>query len=206
MNEETLTRERILDAAEEVLRRYGLAKATVVDVARVLEVSHGSVYRHFASKAALRDAVAERWLAAVTTPLTAIVEEAGPAAERLQRWLETLILTKRRRALDDPELFATYLALAADARAVVKAHVDHLVGQLTQIIADGVAQGGFIAADPHATAQAIFDATTRFHKPSHAAEWADPGIDAAFAAVWSLLLRGLSVSANSDGNRHLQAP
>ena len=34
-------------AAEEVLRRYGPPKATVVDVARALGVSHGSVYRHF---------------------------------------------------------------------------------------------------------------------------------------------------------------
>ena len=53
-----LTPERILEATEEVLRRYGLAKATVVDVARALDVSHGSVYRHFPSKASLREALA----------------------------------------------------------------------------------------------------------------------------------------------------
>ena len=63
MATESLTAERILEAAEEVLRRYGPAKANVVDVARALGVSHGSVYRHFPSKAALRDAVTERWLA-----------------------------------------------------------------------------------------------------------------------------------------------
>jgi AcrR family transcriptional regulator len=49
-----LTREDILSAAEEVLRRYGPAKTNVVDVARALNVSHGTVYRHFPSKAALR--------------------------------------------------------------------------------------------------------------------------------------------------------
>ena len=57
-----LTPERILEVTEDVLRRYGLAKATVVDVARALDVSHGSVYRHFPSKASLREAVAKRWL------------------------------------------------------------------------------------------------------------------------------------------------
>ena len=52
MNENVvLTPERILEATEDVLRRFGLAKATVVDVARALDVSHGSVYRHFPSKA-----------------------------------------------------------------------------------------------------------------------------------------------------------
>ena len=58
----TLTAERILEATEEVLRRHGPAKATVVDVARALGVSHGSVYRHFRTKAALREAVTKRWL------------------------------------------------------------------------------------------------------------------------------------------------
>lgn len=108
MNESALTPERILDAAEEVLRRYGPAKATVVDVARFLQVSHGTIYRHFPSKAALRVAVAERWLHRVSTPLGAIAKEPGSATERLHRWLVQLIRLKRQKVLDDPELFATY--------------------------------------------------------------------------------------------------
>ena len=64
-----LTPERILEVTEDVLRRFGLAKATVVDVARALDVSHGSVYRHFPSKASLREAVAKRWLDRVNAPL-----------------------------------------------------------------------------------------------------------------------------------------
>jgi AcrR family transcriptional regulator len=64
MTEPALTAERILEAAEVVLRRYGPSKATVVEVARALDVSHGSVYRHLPSKAALREAVAEDWLGA----------------------------------------------------------------------------------------------------------------------------------------------
>ena len=74
---EPLTAETILDTAEDVLRRFGPAKASVVDVARALDVSHGSVYRHFSSKAALRDAVTERWLARVSEPLEAIVSRRG---------------------------------------------------------------------------------------------------------------------------------
>ena len=90
----------------------------------------------------------ERWLARIAAPLAAVAAEESPAPERLRRWLDLLIAAKRRLALDDPELFATYLALAAEARAVVQAHVDHLVGQLAQIIADGVARGEFVVADP----------------------------------------------------------
>ncbi len=192
MSDAALTPDRILDAAEDVLRRFGPAKATVVDVAQALGVSHGSVYRHFPSKAALRDAVTERWLARVAAPLAAVAAEDSPAPERLRRWLDLLIAAKRSRARDDPELFVTYLALAAEARAVVRAHVGDLVGQIARIIADGVARGEFVAADPVAAGRAVFDATARFHNPAHAPEWSDPGIDAAFAGVWSLVLGGLS--------------
>jgi AcrR family transcriptional regulator len=186
-----LTPERILDTAEVVLRRYGPAKATVVDVARALGVSHGSVYRHFDSKAALRDAVTERWLARVSAPLAAIAASDEAAPVRLRQWIEALIAVKRRKVLDDPELFATYHAIVVDAREVVAAHVAALTGQIEAIVADGVASGAFPAIDPKATAAAIFDATARFHNPAHAAEWADPGIDAAFERVWALIEAGL---------------
>lgn len=190
----TLTPARILDAAEEALRRFGPAKATVVDVARALGVSHGSVYRHFPSKAALRDAVTARWLERVSAPLEALAKGPGPAPQRLRCWLERLVATKRQRRRDDPEIFATYLALAEGAREVVQAHGEALTAQLTQIVAEGVARGEFSVDDPARAARAVFDATGRFHRPAHAAEWADPAIDAAFEGVWALVLRGLGAA------------
>lgn len=191
MNDSVLTRERILEAAEDVLRRFGPAKATVVDVARALGVSHGSVYRHFRSKAALRDAVAEVWLARLAEPLAELAAEKGPSPARLRRWFDRLIASKRKRAHDDPELFATYVTLVAESRDVVKAHVDHLVDQITHILVAGVAEGAFIVSDPASAARAVFHATTRFHDPVHAKEWNEPGIDAAFEDVWALVMRGL---------------
>ena len=198
MNDAALTSERILEAAEDVLRRFGPAKATVVDVARALGVSHGSVYRHFPSKAALRDAVTERWLHRVSTPLDAIARGKGPAPDRLRRWLEQLMTAKRRKVLDEPELFATYIRLAADAREVVNGHVQELTGQLARIIADGIESGAFTVNDAQATARAIFSATARFHNPRHASEWSDPAIDRDFEGVWSLVLAALTAPDNKS--------
>lgn len=193
MNDSPLTPERILDVAEEVLRRYGPAKTTVVDVARVLEVSHGSIYRHFPSKAALRDAVAERWLHRVSVPLAVIAAEQGAAVERLHQWLSRLIALKRQKVLDDPELFATYHAIAQETRQVVQAHIEELVRQLAEIIESGINSSEFKVSDPHEAAKAVFHATIRFHHPAHAFEWSDPNIDTDFAQVWSLVLAGLVV-------------
>src|SRR5580658_9871053 len=115
MGESVLTAERILEAAVVVLRRFGPDKATVIDVARALGVTHGSVYRYFPSKAALRDAVVERWLEAMMPPLEAVTAHEGSASKRLRQWLDLLIATKRTQAADDPELFAAYYALASQA-------------------------------------------------------------------------------------------
>jgi hypothetical protein len=112
-----------------------------------------------------------------------------------------LIATKRQKALEDPVLFATYVALTAESRKVVTAHVEHLVGHLTRIIADGVERGQFDVADPVATARAIFDSTSRFHNPADAAHWCDPGIDAAFEGVWDLVARGLGAPAPTRRGR-----
>jgi len=116
VTEGVLTAEEILVAAEEALRRFGPEKANVVDVARALGVSHGSVYRHFASKAALRDAVMHRWLVRIADPLAAIAGSDLSPPLRLRHWFDTLRQLKRAKALDEPELFAAYNTLASDAR------------------------------------------------------------------------------------------
>lgn len=150
---ETLTAERILEATEEVLRRHGPAKATVVDVARALGVSHGSVYRHFRTKAALREAVTKRWLDRTSETLSAITADGTRAPEtRLRDWLAALFEAKRRKAGDDPELFATYMVLTGETGEVVGEHLADLTGQLTRIIEAGVASGDFAVPDPRTTA------------------------------------------------------
>ncbi|MGW7661251.1 TetR family transcriptional regulator [Streptomyces sp. NPDC054756] len=193
----TLTAERILEATEEVLRRHGPAKATVVDVARALGVSHGSVYRHFRTKAALREAVTKRWLDRTTQLLAEIADAPGLDAEtRLREWLAALFAAKRRKAFDDPELFATYSVLTTEtAESVVSEHIADLTGQLTAIVRDGVASGDFTAADPAVAARALFRATDRFHDPHYAREWEQPGVRDDFDALVDLLIRGLRARA-----------
>jgi AcrR family transcriptional regulator len=186
-----LTPERILEVTEDVLRRFGLAKATVVDVARALDVSHGSVYRHFPSKASLREAVAKRWLERVNTPLQEIANGSGPAPVRLENWLRTMIAIKRQKVSEDPEMFATYLTLAQEACKVIKAYKDGLVDQIAHMLSDGIDQGAFEVTDVKASARALFDATSRFHHPAHAEEWNDPATAARIDALLALLLRGL---------------
>jgi AcrR family transcriptional regulator len=187
-----LTVERILEATEEVLRRHGPAKASVVDVARALGVSHASLYRHFATKTALWEAVTKRWLDRTTADLTLIVAEDSAPEARLCDWLAALFTTNRHKSGEDPELYAAYQALAADLDDAVTAHVDDLTAQLTLIIRAGAEDGTFTTVtDPMTTARAVIQATGRFHDCRCSRDWQQPDIEAQFDAVVELVVRGL---------------
>ncbi|MDT8911410.1 TetR family transcriptional regulator [Amycolatopsis sp. PS_44_ISF1] len=192
MPREPLDPDTIVSATEEVLRRHGPEKATVLDVARSLGVSHGSVYRHFPSKAALREAVIRGWLERSRQDFTALLPDSGlPAAERLHSLLTTMFAAKWAKAQEDPELFETFRVLATEHSAVSSAHVTALLTEIRAIVADGITRGEFTGGDAEVRARAVFDATVQFHSPIHAAEWRAPEIKAESEAVIALILDGL---------------
>lgn len=184
--------ERILDAAERVLRRHGAEKTNVVDIARALGMSHGNIYRHFPSKQALLNAVAVRWLHPITVPLELIANDRSrPAAERLIEWFDTLRAAKRRKVLDDPELFHVHQQVVRHTPEVVKDHVQAIHGQVEQIIADGIAAGEFAdRTDARVAAMAFLQATSPFHHPALLSQ-STPPTDAEAHAILGLLLAGL---------------
>jgi AcrR family transcriptional regulator len=161
------TRERILDATVELLRRHGPGKTGVVDVARALDMSHSNVYKHFASKSALFDAVAKRWLDGVMAQLAKVsADRKTPAPKRLKAWMRTLAEVKRRKVLDDPEMFAVYNAITQDAHEVAAEHVAHLRDEVAEIMRDGAKAGDWPARNAEATAALLLNATARFHHPA----------------------------------------
>ena len=192
MPKEAPLSQRILDAAEAALRRYGVEKTNVVDIARALDMSHGNIYRYFPSKQALINAVAIRWLNAVTSPLKAIADDVSrPASERLAAWFDTLRIIKRRKVHDDPELFRVHHEVAMQSPEAVAEHVGALVGQIEGIIVEGVAAGEFSRGlDTPVAAQAFLHATLPFHHPTMLMR--EPRLtDANAQAVLALLVAGL---------------
>lgn len=193
-----LTADRILSATEEVLRRHGPTKATVVDVARALGVSHSAVYKHFPTKQALREAVTRRWLEASRDALAEIAEDATTSPpERLHAWLSAVLSSKRAKASNDPELFAAFGMLATEHSTVAEEHVADLLAQLQTIVSDGIADTSFRTMDPTAAARGIFDATAQFNDIRHAQDWQEPEIQLRLDAVCTLLLQGLQTTSDS---------
>jgi AcrR family transcriptional regulator len=181
----------MIEAAEQLLRRYGLAKTTVVDVAKSLGLTHAAVYKYFADKAALREAVAERWLARISKPLRKVVESEAEPEAKLRLWLQTLFTLKRKKVLDDPELFSTYHKLAEMSEGAVAHHVAELETQVAAILMEGAKRGVFEVSKPEASARAVLNATMRFHHPHFVLLESHKASKAELDAVVDLVLAGL---------------
>lgn len=193
MADSILSYDRILTAAETVLRRHGVEKSNVVDIAKSLEVSHAAIYKHFPSKKALMDAVAARWLEKITAPLEVIAKDTrkSPTA-RLVAWFDTLRRAKQRKVLDDPELFRVYHRLAMDAGELGSLHVASLIDQLATIIAAGIEKKEFSAKlNARDAAQACLQSMAPFHHPALLVLGGSPPKEADARVVMSLLVAGL---------------
>ena len=191
-----LSKTEILDAAEQTLRKYGPDKTSVTDVAKLLGVSHGTLYRHFPSKAVLREAVTERWLEdKIVAPLSVIADApSADALKQLGNYMAKLAELKYHYAEQDSEMFRMYAAVTEESAGLVETHIKRILDQISSIISTGIEQK-LVSGDTDAgtLARSVFYATARFHHPSHAYEWRSPGIKQEFGQLWALLERGISV-------------
>ena len=92
--ERATARDRILDAADRLLGRYGYRKMTIDDLAREAGIGKGTVYLSFASKADVALACIDRMAARIRARLEAIAGEPAPVADRVRRMLVARVLDR----------------------------------------------------------------------------------------------------------------
>jgi AcrR family transcriptional regulator len=105
------TRERILDAAHELMRTLGLARATTKEIARAAGCSEAALYKHFASKEDLFVAVLSERLPRLTPLLFHLV--ADPGARPVE---ENLVEIARQAVLFYDESFPIAASLYAETK------------------------------------------------------------------------------------------
>ncbi|WP_455273937.1 TetR family transcriptional regulator [Rhizobium herbae] len=150
---------RILEAAERLFRHYGYAKTNVADIARDLGMSPANIYRFFASKTEIHQAICGRMLAGSYQQAYEISQLPISAADRLRRYLQAehqLILTAM---LDQDKVHEMVIVAIERDWHVIEKHIDHMHELLEEIIRQGIAAGEFAEQDP-ATAARCFGAAT----------------------------------------------
>jgi AcrR family transcriptional regulator len=153
-------RSRIIETAERLFRQFGYQKTTVADIAAELDMSPANVYRFFASKAALTEAVARKLTTEVQAAIRAAVSEPGlTACERLRRLVSVMQTGITQRCIADNRIHAMVHAAIDQNWDVVQAHKESVRRTIAAVIADGVASGEFDVADPDAAAHCFRAAT-----------------------------------------------
>ncbi len=106
----TERREQIIHAAVSVFARKGLASATITDIASQAGISHGLLYRHFASKEEVFAAIVEQ-AANEAIRLTEVAQaQPGTAWERI-RWISERILSGKSFVRRSDYFFVVLYAL-----------------------------------------------------------------------------------------------
>ncbi|WP_223631617.1 TetR/AcrR family transcriptional regulator [Corallococcus sp. EGB] len=179
-------KEKAIDATLVRVRRDGHDKVRLSDVARDIGVSHAALYPHFADKAALFDAMLERWLRDSTESLAAVTRRSGDAQARIVDWFVTLYRMKRSRALDDPAPFRAFDVASAVEKPFAIAHVKDLLGQLQELLAEAGVK------DAREKADLLFRATAAFHHPTLVTQSAHDDLEPQLRAIVRLMLRGMT--------------
>lgn len=160
-------RRRILDAAEARFRHYGVDKTTVAEIASDLGISSAYIYKFYASKLAIAEAIVAEVLTRLADPLREVVESDAPASDRLRLYYQVLL----ERALD---LFFHERKLHDMIRTSLDQQwqaVDHWkvmqAGFVRRILEDGRAGGEFETRTPlNDLVEAIWMSLVPFAHPS----------------------------------------
>lgn len=190
------TRKQILMAAVERILHYGYSKTTMAEIARDCNMSAGNIYRFFASKLDIAEAMAQKFNEESYLTFALIVARQETAGNRL-------------RELFHYDLARTYSAIEDEAKILEVAEVlskerplymnDKLARErvfLVEIINEGVRAGEFRAlANPDETAEMWQSALMKFRFPQLFSKLTLPKLQRELDGVMDLLLAGLSPGA-----------
>jgi AcrR family transcriptional regulator len=149
---------RILDSAERLFRHYGYSKTNVADIARDLDMSPANIYRFFASKTEIHQALCARMLAANYQQAYEISRLPLSATERLRRYAHAQHKLTVETMLDEEKVHEMVVVAIEREWHVIEKHIDRIDQLLAEIIRDGIEAGEFTEQDPEVAAR-CFDAS-----------------------------------------------
>ncbi|WP_158566684.1 TetR/AcrR family transcriptional regulator [Actinomadura craniellae] len=161
-----LSREQLLETAEELFAERGYYETSLKDVAEICEFSVASIYTFFDNKEDLYLAVLMRRGAGQREEMGRLAAEEMPADERLIAMVQAQI-ERRQKYPAWAQLHAQMTKIgrraAGDIPEVYKNFYYEIVGLLAGVIAEGQHEGRLRPGDPHALARlcsALIDSFT----------------------------------------------
>ena len=161
---------RILDCAERLFRHYGYGKTNVADIARELGMSPANIYRFFASKVEIHQAVCGRMLGASYKMAYEIMHLPVSAEERLRRYIHAQYKMTLEVMLDEQKVHEMVVVAIERDWHVIEKHIDSIHDLLADVIAEGIAAGEFLEQDPGVASKCFGAATINLCHPQMVAQ------------------------------------
>jgi AcrR family transcriptional regulator len=158
-------RDDIADAAMRLVDLLGIEKTSIADIARELKIPPADIYRVYASKGEIYQAVARRLLREIETLLSNVVRRRAPARQKLKAALKVVTSSHTRRIVSNPNLQALLRIAYQQKWPCVGHHVQALEKALAEIISQGVAEGAFHVEDLEIAAMLVRSVCMRFCDP-----------------------------------------
>jgi AcrR family transcriptional regulator len=159
------THKLIVEVAERLFRQIGFQKTTVADIARELHMSPANVYRFFAAKSEINEAVCMDLLGKIEAEAEKIAASRSTATQRIRNLIGSVGKTHRKQYMFDRKLHDLIEAAIAENWAIMRRHNERMAAILEQIIASGMASGEFPLGDATLAARLVNTACLRFSHP-----------------------------------------
>ncbi|HEY3639981.1 MAG TPA: TetR/AcrR family transcriptional regulator [Xanthobacteraceae bacterium] len=188
------THARIMETAEALFRRLGFAKTTVADIAAELGMSPANVYRFFASKGAIVEAICKRCLSEVEEKAWKVARSKASAAERMEQLILEILAYHKENFVSEQRVNELVVAAIEASWDAIRAHKQSMQNVTELILRDGIAAGEFEAVEPRETAELIMRSVVAFTHPLLIGQCVEEGEDVEAEARASIrfLLRAIT--------------
>lgn len=194
MTEKLDTREQILHAAMDRIMHYGYAKTTMAEIARDCGMSAGNIYRFFASKLDIAEAMARKLNMEINAGNAALVRGKGSAPDKLRRFHHSSLKTTFEKLDSDAKILEVAEVLTHERPTFANEEFAQERVYLVQILEQGIAEGDFAPMqNPNFIAEMMQAATMKFRYPQLWSRLTLPKLQRELDGVMDILLAGLSV-------------
>lgn len=194
MTEKLDTREQILHAAMERIMHYGYAKTTMAEIARDCGMSAGNIYRFFASKIDIAEAMARKLNMEINAQNAALVRGKGTATEKMRLFHRTALIKTFEKLDNNVKVLEVAEVLSHERPNFANEELAQERIYLVQLLEQGIAEGAFAPMDnPNFIAEMMQSATMKFRYPQLWSRLTLPKLERELNGVMDIILAGLSV-------------
>jgi len=158
-------RARILEAAEQQVRRMGYHRTSVADIAAELGMSPANIYRFFPSRDAINESICGRVVNEVADIAFAIARTNAPAMQKLTQLLTAVHHHNKMMLVKARPMHELIVAATQGNWPIIKAHIEQMVMIFEAIIREGIEAGEFDVEDAAEAARAVRSASMAFFHP-----------------------------------------